>query len=183
LLKEIRAVSRTLKIAFGTIVLVLGILAVAMNMHLVSAVIPITLAALTMKGYTGPVETDLEPLISQVVKEFAKKHKLTPTLGYHGEPRWIIHQEVEEFEKFFREVQIAVFSTAGKKLLFFMPQAYQFQGAGMKATRPKPAQMVQYPLDELLPPKGASACRKKIRELLAEAWETVKKFTPNDLIS
>jgi len=176
-------VSRTLKIAFGTIVLILVILAVAKNMHLVSAAIPIALAALTIKGYIGPVETDIEPLINQAVKEFAKKHKLTPTLGYHGEPRWIIHQEVEGFEKFFREVQIAVFSTAGKKHLFFMPQAYQLQGAGMKATRPKLAQMAQYPLDELLPPKGAPACRKKIKELLAQAWETAKKFTPNDLVS
>lgn len=121
----------------------------------------------------------LGTMIAEETERFAQDHNLTSTLWYHDAPYWMITENVNRDEVFFRDLQIAVYRTNKGEQLCFMLQGLKWRGrdkGGWASVRPTEWR-IQFPLSALLPVDEKT--REKLKVLIANAWffaETLKEI-------
>jgi hypothetical protein len=117
--------------------------------------------------------------ISQAVEDFARKRELDPHLWYHNESIWLVRSRSNDL---YREVQIAAFSWDRKESLFFIPQAYAFEGGAVRAAKQTVVNglIKSLPLSEL-EASDHSKIVQYVHNTLPAAWSNAESISEKDL--
>ena len=132
-----------------------------------------------------PLEVDrnLGDVIASAIEAFAKNNELQCELWYHNQPVWLLSLNVQG--EFFQQVQVAAFHGRKKDELFFIPQAYAFDGEDVRTTCEQVSRKgtETVPLAELLVGSldDLKKASERISEAISQAWTAASVLTHKDL--